>query len=118
MIQAIITRMAQNSFVIKGWSVSLAAALLALSSADNNTDLAWIAAGAITVFCALDAYYLARERSYRDLYQHAISVDKTTWTLTAEPVNAPDVLRAARSPSVWLPHGSTLIAAVAVALLV
>lgn len=72
MIQSIITRMAQNSFLIKGWSVTFAAGLLGLSSADDNTDLAWIAVGSVAVFAVLDAYYLAIESKYRDLYARAI----------------------------------------------
>ena len=36
MIQAVITRMAGNSFLIKGWSVMLVAALFALASANTN----------------------------------------------------------------------------------
>ena len=36
MIQAVITRMAGNSFLIKGWSVTLVAALFALAAADTE----------------------------------------------------------------------------------
>jgi len=36
MVQAVITRMAGNSFLIKGWSVTLIAALFALAAADSN----------------------------------------------------------------------------------
>ena len=36
MIQAVITRMASNSFLIKGWSVTLVAALFALAAANTN----------------------------------------------------------------------------------
>ena len=36
MIQAIITRLAGNSFMIKRWSVALVAALLALAAASTN----------------------------------------------------------------------------------
>ena len=36
MIQAVIARMAGNSFLIKGWSVTLVAALFALAAANTN----------------------------------------------------------------------------------
>src|SRR4051794_37598188 len=71
MIQAIITRLAGNSFLIKGWTVTLVAGLSALAKSDANQDFAWIACGVIVVFGFLDAYYLALERKFRDLYATA-----------------------------------------------
>ena len=41
MIQAIITRLGQNSFLVKGWSVGLISALFALS-ASNTKRLFWV----------------------------------------------------------------------------
>jgi hypothetical protein len=117
MIQSIITRMAQNSFLIKGWSVTFAAGLLGLSSADDNTDLAWIAVGSVAVFAVLDAYYLAIESEYRDLYARAIEPGAPSWTLATAKADGSSVLAAMVSPSVWLPHGAALLAAMAVSLL-
>jgi len=37
-IQTIINRMAANSFLIKGWAITLVAALFALSSKDTNKN--------------------------------------------------------------------------------
>ena len=34
MLQAVITRMASNSFMVKGWCITLVSALLALSAKD------------------------------------------------------------------------------------
>src|SRR5690349_13589913 len=118
MIQSIITRMAQNSFLIKGWSVTFAAGLLSLSSADDNANLAWIAVGSVAVFAVLDAYYLAIESKYRDLYTRAVEPGAPAWALTAGKADAASVLAAMGSPSVWLPHGGALLAALAVAVLV
>lgn len=117
MIQSIITRIAQNSFLIKGWSVTFAAGLLGLSSADDNADLAWIAVGSVVVFAVLDAYYLAIESKYRDLYARALEPGAPAWALTTAKADASSVLAAMGSPSVWLPHGAALLAALAVALL-
>lgn len=117
MIQSIITRMAQNSFLIKGWSVTFAAGLLGLSSADDNPNLAWIAVGSVAVFAVLDAYYLSIESKYRDLYARAIESIGPTWALTTAKADASSVLAAMVSPSVWLPHGAALLAALAVAIL-
>ena len=43
MIQVIITRMASNSFLINGWSVTLVAALFALAAANTNERFVYLA---------------------------------------------------------------------------
>ncbi len=67
-VQAVIARQAGNSFLLKGWSVTLAAALVALGTNAANAGIA--AAGLIpaAVFWGLDAYYLRQERLFRPLY--------------------------------------------------
>src|SRR4051794_17688773 len=69
LIQAGITRMAGNSFLLKGWAVTLVTGLAALAKADGNEDVAWISCGVLAVFALLDAYYLALERAFRALYE-------------------------------------------------
>ena len=70
-IQAVITRCATTSFVIKGWTLSIVAAVLALVAKQIDP---WIA-GAILVpilaFWGLDAFFLRQERMYRSLYEDA-----------------------------------------------
>lgn len=70
-IQNIISRMANNSFLIKGWSVTLVAALFALAAKDSNTDYAQLAYFPAIMFAFLDAYYLYQERLFRDLFKEA-----------------------------------------------
>lgn len=69
MIQAVITRMASNSFALKGWAVTLVAGLFALSSKDANQFYYLVTYIPIVVFWYLDAYYLCQERMYRNLYE-------------------------------------------------
>ena len=68
MLQGVITRMSKNSFLIKGWSVVLVSALFALAAKDANMWFVYLAYFPSTTFAALDAYYLAQERSFRGLY--------------------------------------------------
>lgn len=68
MIQGIINRMAGNSFLLKGWAVTLVAGIFALSSNDTDKLYFLIAYIPILVFWGLDAYYLRQERLYRGLY--------------------------------------------------
>jgi len=64
-IQGIINRMAYNSFLIKGWTITLVVATLLLKEDKYNTFIAFIP---IIVFWFLDAYFLRLERLYRRLY--------------------------------------------------
>lgn len=68
MIQGIIARMAQNGFMLKGWSVTLISALIAAGMASGSTGMLWLALFPAIAFWILDGYYLAQERIFRDLY--------------------------------------------------
>ena len=69
MIQGVINRMASNSFMLKGWAVTLIAGIFALAAKDANKLYFIIAYVPILVFWGLDAYYLRQERLYRKLYE-------------------------------------------------
>ena len=70
-IQGVITRMGANSFQMKGWAVTIYAALLALyagsSGCSRNTFL-FVAAISTLIFWLLDTYYLQQERKFRGIY--------------------------------------------------
>ena len=67
-IQAIIARMAGNSFLLKGWTVTVSAALFELAVKDSDATVAVIALFPALSFWGLDAYYLRQERLFRKLY--------------------------------------------------
>lgn len=68
MIQGIINRMASNSFVLKGWAITLIAGFFALSNKDSNKMFFLIAYIPLIIFWGLDTHYLKLERKYRNLY--------------------------------------------------
>ncbi len=68
LIQGVINRMASNSFLLKGWSVTLISALFALAATDSNSFFIYLAYFPSLSFWLLDAYYLRQERLYRELY--------------------------------------------------
>ena len=73
-IQACISRMAQNSFMIKGWVFMLVAAFAALTA--KNIDLYVLCAVGIfifLVFWSLDAFFLKMEKLYRFKYEWVIN---------------------------------------------
>jgi len=69
-IQDIIKRMAFNSFMIKGWSITLVVVALLLKGTEYQV---WIAFIPLLVFWILDAYFLWQEQMYRKLYEWVIS---------------------------------------------
>ncbi len=69
MIQGVINRMAGNSFLLKGWSVTLISALFALAAKDSNQFFIYLAYFPCVAFWSLDGYFLWQERMYRKLYQ-------------------------------------------------
>lgn len=69
MIQEVISRMANNSFALKGWTVTLVAGIFTLSGDAIETNF-WFLFIPIIIFWGLDAFYLSKERSYRALYKH------------------------------------------------
>lgn len=75
MIQGVINRMANNSFLLKSWSVVLVSALFALSAKDKNGYLVPLAYFPGIAFWVLDGYFLRQERLFRKLYDHVRSLD-------------------------------------------
>jgi hypothetical protein len=69
-IQDIIKRMAFNSFMIKGWAITLVILTLLLRGTKHQV---WIAFIPLLVFWFLDAYFLWQERMYRKLYEWVIN---------------------------------------------
>ena len=69
-IQGVINRLATNSFRLKGWTVVLVAALLALMAQAKCIEYAPVALVPIVFFWGLDAYFLWQERLFRALYDH------------------------------------------------
>lgn len=67
-LQNVITRMNSNSFLIKGWTITLVSALFALAANDANVNYVLVSYIAIPVFWILDGFYISQERQYRNLY--------------------------------------------------
>lgn len=69
-IQDIIKRMAFNSFMLKGWAVTLVVATLLLKGDKYQVLIAFIP---LVIFWFLDAYFLQQERLYRELYKWVVA---------------------------------------------
>ncbi len=81
LVQGVISRMGQNSFALKGWSVTLVAALMALAVNTQRRSYALLALFPSAVFWGLDAYYLWQERRFRDVYNEVCAGQRDTYSL-------------------------------------
>lgn len=68
-IQTAIGRMATNSFLFKGWAITIAAGLSAFGAANTKAALLTIALVSTAMFWALDGYYLWLERGFVNLHK-------------------------------------------------
>ncbi|WP_187886272.1 hypothetical protein [Helicobacter pylori] len=72
-LQGVINRMAQNSLECKKWTLALAVGVLSLKiEAISNSYGLCILGVLLACFYLLDAYYLMRERLFREQYQWLI----------------------------------------------
>jgi hypothetical protein len=74
-VQSAVGRMASNLFLLKGWAITLIAALFALAAKETQGAYFLIAFIPATLFWALDGYFLAQERRFRSLYEHVRKLD-------------------------------------------
>jgi hypothetical protein len=109
-VQASISRMAGNSFMIRGWSLTLVSALFALAAKDANQWYVIISFFPCLMFWALDAYYLSQERKFRSLYDVIRVKSDTDFSMDTRPVAKPydSWFRALISKTVLLFHGVAL----------
>ncbi len=75
MIQNIVTRMGNNLFFLKGWSITIIAAIYAILAKDISLKYMIFAAILLIILWILDGYFLHQERCFRDLYD-AVRIKK------------------------------------------
>lgn len=112
MIQAVISRMGSNSFVFKGWSVTIIAGLSAYATADSSKDLLIVAALASAIFWFVDAYYLTIERSYVALYNTIVATkpSKISYSMKIPAIRSSHLLKTAFTrPILYGFYGAVLI---------
>lgn len=119
MIQGVINRMGSNSFAVKGWSITLTAAMFALAAAkDAQSGLILIAYFPVGLFWLLDAFFLRQEKLFRKLYNQVRTVQEAdidfamgTRAFNAEVGSLIDV---ALSKTLWPLHTSLVLVIIVV----
>ena len=119
MIQNIVNRLSQNSFLLKGWTVILVSGLLALGAARTETVLDYLALFPVLAFWGLDAYFLREEKTFRHLFNHVREIDEKDIDFSMDRSVVADkresVVRVAVSKTLLVFHGVLLVAVVTVA---
>ena len=69
--------MAGNLFFLRGWAITLIAALFVFFVKDaNNTDFIFVVYFPVIIFWILDGYFLSQERLFRALYNYVRQLDE------------------------------------------
>ena len=84
-IQSAISRMAQNSFLLKGWSVTLIGAVFALTFKEMSNLYLFISVAALIFFWLLDSYFLSQERLFIKLYNKVRTNPDTDFSMDTTP---------------------------------
>jgi hypothetical protein len=86
-IQNVITRMNSNSFLIKGWAITLVSALFGLAAQNSNQQYVMVTYTIIPAFWIMDGFYISQERQYRKLYEEAAAKDVVDFNMNASRFN-------------------------------
>lgn len=79
LIQNCINRMAQNSFMLKGWALTIFAGVTAFTKGENFSNLVTLVCTTIVPFVCfwiLDTFFLQTEKKYRKMYEDMLTKRK------------------------------------------
>ena len=116
-IQGVINRLSSNTFLFKGWSITIIGAVFTAMIATNNNDFLWLILGIVLMFWAIDAYYLMLERGYRKLYEQVAetSSEKIDYGMNiGQFIKFSAWLEALRRPVLLLFYGVVLVVVVGI----
>lgn len=112
MIQVVVNRMASNSFLFKGWSITIIAGISAFATKDSNRLLMIVPIVSTILFWGIDAYYLMLERAFRDAYDEVAAKNETNIDFRMKPskIGFKKWLKTAFTrPILWLFYVTVLI---------
>ena len=105
LIQAVIARLAGNSFTIKNIAVTVTTGVLAAAAALKEPRIIWLALIPLIMCWGLDTYYLRRERMFRALFDiERQQAGESDFNMRADVYKRSVSIRSTiRSPSIiWL----------------
>jgi hypothetical protein len=112
-IQAVISRMATNSFLFKGWAITIAAGLAAFAAVESRTALLVLALASTVMFWGLDGYYLWLERCFIKLHNEVAAKGPSEIDFAMAPDKTAALRRwfvtCVRRPHLWLFYGVIIV---------
>lgn len=115
LLQAIITRLANNSASCKTWCLTLVGALLSLAGATHIPAIVHFALVAVVIFGFVDTMYLAQEKAYRATYTRIVEAvrggnyGRNDLFDASSDRSLSDVGAALASWSIWPIYGSLIV---------
>jgi hypothetical protein len=108
-IQAVIARLAGNSFLIKGWALTVTGAFYGFAVHGSDWRLAALGLLPAMTFWGLDGYFLRQERLFRSLYNAVRKDDGGVDAFCMRPLHHPDAVGTVgtrlRVPMAWAVRG-------------
>ena len=111
-IQAAIARMATNSFLFKGWAITIAAGLAAFAAVESRTALLVLVLVSTALFWGLDGYYLWLERCFRNLHADVAAKAEADIDFNMKPAKPDPVctwLRTCKCPHLFVFYGAIIL---------
>jgi hypothetical protein len=132
MIQAVVTRLSNEGFLVKGWAITVASALFGFAISSESWALALVAIGPTLAFWLLDMTFLRSERLFRALHSHvqrgtgqvgpffmAATTETFTKIAAVDPGGGVESHRAAfLRPALLLLYGAIMATAVVLAVVI
>ncbi|MGV9391427.1 hypothetical protein ACWDQL_20160 [Streptomyces olivaceus] len=113
--------MGNNSFLIKGWSLTVIGALLAYAVGGEDGAVVLVSFIPVLAFWLLDAYFLYQERLFRRLYDRVRIPDSMVEPFAMDVAPGREqtgVLKAAASPTLTFFYGGLTFSQVVALILV
>ena len=121
-IQAVVSRLGNNGFLVKGWAITVTGLFFGFAVQSDDWRLVLVSVIPIIAFWGLDAYLLRSERLFRELYAAVVGgsgrASPFYMAATSEDFRSrckPDVSSywrtALRRPVLWGFYGSLLVSA-------
>lgn len=109
MIQEVISRMASNTFLIKGWSITAIGAIFAFWIKERIYTTLFLTLGLIIFFWFHDAYYLYLERGFRNYYDEVRKKEEDKIDFLIKPKFRERLICTMRRPILAYSYGSLLL---------
>lgn len=111
LVQGVINRLAGNGFLIKGWSLTVAVAMIAIIARTGTVALAPTLIIPVLAFWGLDGYFLSRERGFCGLYRRIVQHDEAVpaYSMDIKRIDLHDWWYTCRRMTLIAFHGTVLL---------